>query len=77
MRGRGEGELPGLSEKIQLYTEAQINFGDITPYLTYAFTKATYRPSYNVCHVGLQHKLNSFDFYIFIVNIVNIKVFEH
>jgi hypothetical protein len=34
MRGRGEGELPGLSEKIQLYTEAQINFGDITPYLT-------------------------------------------
>ncbi len=29
------GELRGLSQWVQLYTEAQINFGDLTPYLTY------------------------------------------
>ncbi len=30
------GELWGLSEWVQLYTGAQINFGDLTPYLTFA-----------------------------------------
>ncbi len=33
-RGEG-GELRGLSQWAQLYTGAQINFGDLTPYLTY------------------------------------------
>jgi hypothetical protein len=28
--------LQGLSQLVQLYTGAQINFGDFTPYLTYA-----------------------------------------
>ncbi len=33
---RGErGELRGLSQWVQLYTGAQINFGDLIPYLTY------------------------------------------
>ncbi len=31
---KGGGELRGLSQWVQLYTEAQINFGDLTPYLT-------------------------------------------
>ncbi len=36
----GRGELRGLSQwvrtvRVQLWTEAQINFGDLTPYLTY------------------------------------------
>ncbi len=35
MRGEGRGELLGLSQFVQLYTGAQINFGDLTPYLTY------------------------------------------
>jgi hypothetical protein len=38
MRGkRGGGELRGLSanEGVQLFIGAQINFGDLTPYLTY------------------------------------------
>ncbi len=31
----GRVELLGLSKWVQLYTAAQINFGDLTPYLTY------------------------------------------
>jgi hypothetical protein len=31
---RGGGELRGLSQRVQLYTGAQINLGDLTPYLT-------------------------------------------
>ncbi len=31
----GGGKLWGLSQWVQLYTGAQINFGDLTPYLTY------------------------------------------
>ncbi len=31
------GELQGLSQWVQLYTGAQINFGDLTPYLTYGY----------------------------------------
>jgi len=31
----GGRELRGLSQWVQLYTGAQINFGDLTPYLTY------------------------------------------
>ncbi len=34
--GRGGGGLQGLSQWAQLYTGAQMNFGDLTPYLTYA-----------------------------------------
>jgi hypothetical protein len=38
-RGRGlGGELWCLSQWIQLYTGAQINFGDLIPYLTYGTT---------------------------------------
>ncbi len=33
MRGGG-GTLRGLSQWVKLYTGAQINFGDLTPYLT-------------------------------------------
>jgi len=36
--GGGGGELRGLSQWVQLYTGAQINFGDLTPYLTYVVT---------------------------------------
>ncbi len=32
----GGGELRGLSQWVQLYTGSQINFGDLTPHLTYA-----------------------------------------
>jgi hypothetical protein len=35
MQGEG-GKLRGLSQLVQLYTGAQINFGDLGPYLTYA-----------------------------------------
>ncbi len=31
----GRGELRGINELVQLYTGAQINFGDLPPYLTY------------------------------------------
>jgi hypothetical protein len=31
----GGGLLRGLSQWVQLYTGAQINFGDLTPYLTF------------------------------------------
>ncbi len=31
----GGGESLGLSQRVRLYTGAQINFGDLTPYLTY------------------------------------------
>ncbi len=31
----GGGELRDLSQWVKLYTGAQINFGDLTPYLTY------------------------------------------
>jgi hypothetical protein len=31
----GAVELWELSQRVQLYTGAQINFGDLTPYLTY------------------------------------------
>ncbi len=34
----GGGELRGLSQWVQLYTGAHINFGDLTLYLTYAST---------------------------------------
>jgi len=37
-RGKGGGggvaALRGLSQSVQLYKGAQINFGDLTPYLT-------------------------------------------
>ncbi len=33
----GRGYLRGLSQWVQLYTGAQINFGDLTPYLTYVY----------------------------------------
>ncbi len=36
---RGGGELLGLSQWVQLYTGAQINCGDLTPYLTYAVSR--------------------------------------
>ncbi len=32
---RGGPELQGLSQRVQLYSGAQINFGDLSPYLTY------------------------------------------
>jgi hypothetical protein len=34
----GSGGVGGLSLRIQLYTGAQINFGDLTPSLTYVIT---------------------------------------
>jgi hypothetical protein len=34
MPGEG-GDLRGLSQRTQLYTRAQLNFEDLTPYLTY------------------------------------------
>ncbi len=33
--GGGERELRGLSKWVELYTGAQMNFGDLDPYLTY------------------------------------------
>jgi hypothetical protein len=33
----GSGELRGLSQRVQLYTGAQINTGDLSPYLTYGY----------------------------------------
>ncbi len=35
---RGGGVAGSQPRSIQLYTEAQINFGDLTPYLTNALT---------------------------------------
>jgi hypothetical protein len=37
----GVGELRGLSQWIQLYKEAKISFGDLTPYLNYLYGKTT------------------------------------
>jgi hypothetical protein len=36
MRGGG-GELLGLSQLVQLYTGAQLNFGDLIPYLSLTY----------------------------------------
>ncbi len=36
----GGGELRGLSQRVQLYTGAQTNLGDLTQYLTYDSTLA-------------------------------------
>jgi hypothetical protein len=33
--GGGGGELRGLSQRVQMYTGAQIDFADLTPYLSY------------------------------------------
>ncbi len=32
----GGGGVQVLSQYVQLYTGAQMNFGDLTPYITYA-----------------------------------------
>ncbi len=37
--GGMSGKLRGLSHWVQLYTGAQINFGDLTQYLTYSLDK--------------------------------------
>ncbi len=37
--GGETGWLWGLSQRVQLYTGAQINFGDLTPYLTYLYSR--------------------------------------
>jgi len=39
---QGDGELRGLTQGVQLYTGAQINFGDLTPYFTYEWLKLNY-----------------------------------
>jgi hypothetical protein len=49
----GGGELRGLSQWVQLYTGAQINFGDLTPYLTYAETEA-----FQVVHICKKQYFN-------------------
>jgi hypothetical protein len=38
--GAGVGGLRGLSQWVKLYTGTQINFGDLTPYLTYSMASA-------------------------------------
>ncbi len=43
--------LRGLSQWVQLYTGAQINFGDLTPYLTYGLNKGKLQVSY--CETNL------------------------
>ncbi len=43
--GKGGGNCgvsAGLSQWVQLYTGAQINFGDLTPYLTYVFNPSPF-----------------------------------
>ncbi len=37
--GERGGGLWGLSQSVQLYTEAQINFGDLSPYLPYTWNR--------------------------------------
>jgi hypothetical protein len=37
--GGGGGKLVGLSQSVQLYTGAQINFGILPPYLNYAWRR--------------------------------------
>ncbi len=37
--GGEAGGLRGLSQWVQLYLGVQINFGDLTPYLTYEWTR--------------------------------------
>ncbi len=45
----GGGEVRGLSQWVQLYTGAQINFGDLTQYLTYdSSTRASGLRSYDL-----------------------------
>ncbi len=38
----GGGKLRGLGQWVQLYTGDQINFGDLSPYLTYDLVNDTY-----------------------------------
>ncbi len=49
---RGRGELRGLSQWVQLYRGAQINFGDLTPYLTYVTPKGPTRLNLRGVHWG-------------------------
>jgi hypothetical protein len=48
--GRG-GELRGLSQWVKLYTGAQINFGDLTPYLTYGMNHITIKTRNPKCRL--------------------------
>ncbi len=54
---RGGGELRGLSQWVQLYTGAQINFGDVTQYLTYGvkWRRLHLTPTYPVCQSFQAH----------------------
>jgi hypothetical protein len=49
MRGWGGGGVAG-SQPASTYTGAQINFGDLTPYLTYGWKGpgTIYRPALNI-----------------------------
>ncbi len=47
------GEITGLQPMVQLYTGAQINVGDLTPYLTYGKNK-------NVFHKNVLFKYAKF-----------------
>ncbi len=49
----GGGELRGVSQRVQLYTGAQINFGDVTPYLTYEYNHNITRRSLKISEKNL------------------------
>ncbi len=53
----GEGGSRGLSQWVQLYTGAQINFGDLTTYLTYANDPVLSRLSFFVCDGDMESLL--------------------
>ncbi len=54
------GELPGLSQWVQLYTGAQINFGDLTPYLTNDSRKQINKTAINdICYYWTREKMES------------------
>jgi hypothetical protein len=45
------GGVAGLSQCVQLYTGAQIDFGDLTPYLTEGFNKPYFSMNWAFCDV--------------------------
>ncbi len=49
--GGGGGELRGLSQGEQLYTGAQINFGDLTTYWTYGYPTDIWRKKLTNYHL--------------------------
>ncbi len=70
------GEM-SLSQWAQLYTGAQINFGDLTPYLTYGRTPPICTSHFNVLKLYVMIKTRKISFYCWQNVPYNVSRLEH